>query len=46
MEAIDFHSIFSIEVNGFRELFGYQHSSKYIFLCLTEEQNSYMFGTT
>ncbi len=31
-------------VNGYRQLFGYQHSSKYLLLCSTEERNSYRFG--
>jgi len=26
--------------------FGYQHSSKYILLCSTEQRTPYMFGTT
>ncbi len=32
MVAIDFHIILfhTIEVNGYRQLFGYQHSSKYL----------------
>ncbi len=31
MVAIDFHSIFfyTVEVNGYRQMFGFQHSSKY-----------------
>ena len=46
--AIDFHSIFfpTMEVNGFRQLSGYQHSSKYLLFTSTEERNSYRFGTT
>ncbi len=35
-----------MEVNGDQKLFGYQHSSKYHLLCLTEERNSYRFGAT
>ncbi len=47
MVAIDFHSIVhSMEVNGYSQLFSYQHSSKYLILCSTEERNSYRFGTT
>ncbi len=30
-----------MEVNGYRQLFGYQHSSKYLLLCLTEERVNY-----
>ncbi len=39
--AIDFHSIFfhTMEVNGYQQLFGNQHSSKYL-LCSTEERKS------
>ncbi len=35
---IDFHDFFShtMDVNGYCQLFGYQHSSKYHILCLTE----------
>jgi len=39
------HSIFfsTMEVNGAKQLFGSNHSSKYIFLlCSAEERNSYM----
>ncbi len=44
--AIDFHSMDknTIEVNGCRQLFAQQHSSKYIILCSTEEMHSYRFG--
>ncbi len=41
MVPIDFHSIFSphiIEVNGYRQLFGYPHSSKYLLLGSAEEK--------
>ncbi len=40
MVAIDYYSIFfrTVEVNGYRQLFDYQHCSKYIFLV-----NSYRF---
>ncbi len=43
MEPIDFHSMDknTMEVNGYRQLFGYQHSSKYLLLCLTEERVNY-----
>jgi len=34
-----------IKVRG-RQLFGYQHFSKYLFLCSTDEWNSHWFGTT
>ncbi len=30
--------LFEIEVRGYNQLFGYQHPSKYIILCLTEEE--------
>ncbi len=38
---IDFHIIFfhAMEVNGYRQLFGYQHSSNDFLLCSTEEWN-------
>ncbi len=48
MVAIDFHSIFffhSMQVNGYQQLFVCEHSSKYIFLCLTKESKLYMFET-
>ncbi len=35
-----------LEANGYRQLFGYQHSSKYLLLCSTEERNSCKFETT
>jgi len=35
----------TMEVNGYRQLSGYQHSSEYLLLCPTEERNSYRFGT-
>ncbi len=35
-----------MEVNGYCQLVGYAHSSKYLLLCLTEERNSYRFGMT
>jgi len=35
-----------MEVNGAPQLFGYQHSSKYLLLCSIEGGNSYRFGTT
>ncbi len=40
--AIDFHSMEknTVEVFGNQKLFNYQHSSKYIRLCSTEERNS------
>ncbi len=43
MGPIDFHWMDknTMEVNGYRQLFGYQHSSKYIILCLTEERVNY-----
>ncbi len=44
--AIDFHRKVKYYVNGYRQLFGCQHPSKYLPLCSTEERNSYRFGTT
>ncbi len=38
--AIDFHSSpapHTMEVNGYRQLFGYHNCSKYLLLCSTEE---------
>ncbi len=45
--AIDFHCILfhTLEVNGY-QLFGYQYSSKYIFVFNRTKKNSYRFGTT
>ncbi len=43
MLAIDFHSIFFfhiVEVNGYRQLSGYQHSSKYL-LCAQQKQETH-----
>jgi len=37
-EPIDFHTM---DVNGYRQLFGYQHSLKYLFLCVTEKQETH-----
>uniref|UniRef100_A0A8C1ICM4 Palmitoyltransferase n=1 Tax=Cyprinus carpio TaxID=7962 RepID=A0A8C1ICM4_CYPCA len=42
--AIGLHGI--MEVNGYRQLFGYQHSSNHLLLCSTEKRKSYRFGTT
>jgi len=47
--TIDFHSIFffrTMEVNGAKQLFGSNRSSKYLPLCSSEEINSYRFATT
>ncbi len=41
--AIDFHIM---EINGYHQLFGYQHSLKYLLLCSTEGSNSHRFGTS
>ncbi len=40
--AIDFHGMEknTMEVNGYRQLFAYQLSSKYLLLCSTAERNS------
>ncbi len=35
----------TMEVNGYHQLFGNQHSSKYLLLCSAEERNSYRFRT-
>ncbi len=35
----------TMEVNGYRQLFGYKHSSKYLLLHPAAEINSYRFGT-
>ncbi len=35
-----------MEVSGYQQRFGYQHSSKYLLLCSTEGINSYRFVTT
>jgi len=32
------------EVNGFGQLFGYRHSSKYLLLCSTEERNFFFLN--
>ncbi len=44
--AIDFNSTEknTMEVNGYKKLFGCQHSSNYLLLCSTEDRNSYRFG--
>ncbi len=34
-----------MEVNGYHQLFSFQHSLKYLLLCSTEETNSLKFGT-
>ncbi len=33
-------------VNGYHQLLGYSHSSKYLLLCSTEERNSYRLRTS
>ncbi len=40
--AIDFSGMDenTMEVNGHRQLFGYQYTSKYLLLCSTEETHS------
>ncbi len=35
----------TMKVNGYRHIFGYQLSSKYLLLCSAEERNSHRFGT-
>ncbi len=35
-----------MEVDGCHQIFGYQHSSKYLLLCSTAKRNSYRFGPT
>ncbi len=39
--AIDFHNIYfyTVEVNGYRQQFGYTSSSNDLLLCLTEDRN-------
>ncbi len=46
--CIVLHGIFfsTMEVNGYRQLFGDPHSSKHLLLCSTEERHSQRFGTT
>ncbi len=46
--ATDLWNIFfhTMEVNGYHQLFGYQHSSKYLLLCSTEQRSSYRCGAT
>jgi len=41
MDPIDFHYILfpTMEVNGCRQLFDYQHYLKYLLMCSTEERN-------
>ncbi len=48
MVAIDlvFFYFHTVEVNGSRQHFGYQHYSKYIILCSRVQRNSYRFKTT
>ncbi len=36
---------YTMEVNGYRQLFGYEHSSNYLLKCSAEERNSYRIGT-
>ncbi len=36
--------LYTLEVNGYHQLFGCQHSSKYLILC-SKERNSYRFET-
>ncbi len=42
MCVVDFNGVDknNMEVNRDQKLFGYQHSSKYLLLCSTEERNS------
>jgi len=44
--AIDFHNrkTNTIDVNGYCQLFGYQHFLKCLLLCSTKERNTYRFG--
>ncbi len=46
--TFDFHGIsfHTVAVNVYQQLFSYQHSSKYLLLCSTEERKLYKFGTT
>ncbi len=43
LTSIVFFSKLLLEVNGYHQLFGYQHSSKYLLLCSTEGSKSYRF---
>lgn len=36
----------TMEVNGYHQRFGYQHSSKYLLLCSTEKRISFRFETS
>jgi len=36
----------TMEVNGAKQLFGSNHSSKYLPLCSADKRNSYRFATT
>ncbi len=36
----------TMKVNGYHQLFGYQHSSEYLILCSTAKRNSYRYETT
>jgi len=38
--------LYTIEVNGAPQLFGSNHSTKYLLLWSAEERNSYRFATT
>jgi len=47
--TIDFHSRKkknTMKVNGAKQLFGFNRSSKYLPLCSAEVRNSYRFATT
>jgi len=48
VDGPEFHSIFfsTMEVNGAKQLFGSNRSSKYLPLCSAEERNSSKFATT
>ncbi len=47
--VIDFHSMEKytmVKLNGYRQLFGYQHSSKYLLVYSTEVRNTYRIRTS
>ncbi len=50
LAPIDFYSInfffHTMDVSGYSQLFGYQHSSEYLLLCSAEDRNSRGLGTT
>ncbi len=41
IDSIIYFFLHTMEVNGYRQLFGYQHASKYLLLFSKETVNSY-----